>query len=162
MSYNSMVIGLVISNQARILNYSPITPWTTLNSVLLPLLIQPQIPLKSKWRKSTYWNITLTLTLPNFPPPPFPWLWDVFEFSKLQPPLWKHPGSAPAVLPCYLLKYIIEQRELRKYKYNWMVYDYYYISTKIWMPRVKNKSFGWAANRNQPQHRLKFMVTITQ
>ena len=30
------------------------------------------------------------------------------------------------------------------------------------MPRVKNKSFGWAANLNQPQHRLKFMVTITQ
>ena len=23
------------------------------------------------------------------------------------------------------------------------------------MPRVKNKSFGLAANRNQPQHRLK-------
>ena len=27
-------------------------------------------------------------------------------------------------------------------------------STNVWMPRVKNKSFGWAANRNQPQHRL--------
>ena len=24
---------------------------------------------------------------------------------------------------------------------------------------VKIKSFGWAANRNQPQHRLKFVVT---
>ena len=30
------------------------------------------------------------------------------------------------------------------------------------MPRVKNKSFGWAANRNQLQYRLKFVVTITQ
>ena len=35
-------------------------------------------------------------------------------------------------------------------------------STNVWMPRVKIKSFGWAANRNQPQHRLKFVVTITQ
>ena len=39
---------------------------------------------------------------------------------------------------------------------------YFYGSTNIWVPRVKNKSFGWAANRNQPQHRLKFVVTITQ
>ena len=38
----------------------------------------------------------------------------------------------------------------------------YYGSTNVWMPRVKNKSFGWAANRNQQQHRLKFAVTITQ
>ena len=40
-------------------------------------------------------------------------------------------------------------------------YYYYYGSTNVWVPRVKNKSFGWAANRNQPQHRLKFVVTIT-
>ena len=26
------------------------------------------------------------------------------------------------------------------------------------MPRVKIKNFGWAANRNQPQHRLKFVI----
>ena len=26
----------------------------------------------------------------------------------------------------------------------------------------KNKSFGWVANRNQPQHWLKFLVTITE
>ena len=32
---------------------------------------------------------------------------------------------------------------------------YYYGSTNVWMPRVKNKSFGRAANRNQPQHRRK-------
>ena len=32
---------------------------------------------------------------------------------------------------------------------------YYYGSTNVWMPRVKNKSFGRAANRNQQQHRLK-------
>ena len=37
-----------------------------------------------------------------------------------------------------------------------------YGSTNVWTPRVKLKSFGWAANRNQPQHRLKFVVTITQ
>ena len=44
----------------------PITPRIVLHSVLLPLLIVPQIPLKSKWRKSTYSNITLTLpTLPH-------------------------------------------------------------------------------------------------
>ena len=30
------------------------------------------------------------------------------------------------------------------------------------MPRVKSKSFGWAANRNLPRHQLKFVVTITQ
>ena len=29
-------------------------------------------------------------------------------------------------------------------------------------PEYKNKSFGWAGNRNQPQHRLKFVVTIIQ
>ena len=40
-------------------------------------------------------------------------------------------------------------------------YYYYDGSTNVWMPRVKNKSFGWAANRNQPQHRIKFLVTIT-
>ena len=40
--------------------------------------------------------------------------------------------------------------------------ELYYGSTNVWIPRVKNKSFGWAANRNQPQHRLKFVVTITQ
>ena len=34
-------------------------------------------------------------------------------------------------------------------------YYYYYGSTNVWMPRVKNKSFGRAANRNQQQHRLK-------
>ena len=28
-------------------------------------------------------------------------------------------------------------------------YYYYYGSTNVWMPRVKIKSFGWAANRNQ-------------
>ena len=28
------------------------------------------------------------------------------------------------------------------------------------MPRVKIKSFGWAASRNQLQHRLKFVVKI--
>ena len=38
----------------------------------------------------------------------------------------------------------------------------YYGSTKVWIPRVKIKSFGWAANHNQPQHQLKFVVTITQ
>ena len=32
---------------------------------------------------------------------------------------------------------------------------YYYGSTNVWMSRVKNKSFGRAANRNQQQHRLK-------
>ena len=37
-----------------------------------------------------------------------------------------------------------------------------YGSTNVWMPRVKNKNFGWAANRNQPQYRLKFVETITQ
>ena len=37
---------------------------------------------------------------------------------------------------------------------------YYYGRTNVWMPRVKTKSFGWAANRNQPQHRLKFVVKI--
>ena len=41
-------------------------------------------------------------------------------------------------------------------------YYHYYGSTNVWMPRVKIKSPGWAANRNQPQHRLKFVVTITQ
>ena len=41
------------------------------------------------------------------------------------------------------------------------VYYYYNGCTNVWMSRVKNKSFGWAANRNQPQHRLKFIVTIT-
>ena len=57
--------------------------------------------------------------------------------------------------------------------YYYYYYYYYYDddddddddddgSTNVWMPRVKNKSFGWVANRNQPQHRLKFMVTITQ
>ena len=39
---------------------------------------------------------------------------------------------------------------------------YYYGSTNVRMLRVKIKSLGWAANRNQPQHRLKFVVTITQ
>ena len=39
---------------------------------------------------------------------------------------------------------------------------YYYGSTNVWMPRVKIKSPGWAANRNQLQHRLKFVVAITQ
>ena len=48
------------------------------------------------------------------------------------------------------------------YHYHDYYYYYYYGSSKVWMPRVKNKSFGWAANRNQPQHRLKFVVTITQ
>ena len=43
-----------------------------------------------------------------------------------------------------------------------MMRDYYYCdSTNVWMPRVKHKSFGWVANLNQPQHRLKFVVTIT-
>ena len=40
--------------------------------------------------------------------------------------------------------------------------ELYYGSTNVWIPRVKNKSFGWVANCNQPQHRLKFVVTITQ
>ena len=35
-------------------------------------------------------------------------------------------------------------------------------STDAWMPRVKNKKFSWAANRNQPQYRLRFVETITQ
>ena len=35
---------------------------------------------------------------------------------------------------------------------------YYYGRTKVWMPRVKIKSLGWAANRNQPQHRLKCVI----
>ena len=35
---------------------------------------------------------------------------------------------------------------------------YHYGRTNVWMPRVKIKSFGWAANRNQPQHRLKFVI----
>ena len=30
--------------------------------------------------------------------------------------------------------------------------------TNVWMPRVKIKNFGWAANCNQPQHRLKFVI----
>ena len=32
---------------------------------------------------------------------------------------------------------------------------YYYGSTNVWMSRVKNKSFGRPAIRNQQQHRLK-------
>ena len=39
---------------------------------------------------------------------------------------------------------------------------YYYGSTNVRMLTVKIKSLGSAANRNQPQHRLKFVVTITQ
>ena len=39
-------------------------------------------------------------------------------------------------------------------------YYYYYGRTNVWMPRVKTKSSGWAANCNQPQHRLKFVVKI--
>ena len=39
-------------------------------------------------------------------------------------------------------------------------YYYYYGSTNVWMPRVKNKSFGWSANRKQPQHWLKFVIII--
>ena len=35
------------------------------------------------------------------------------------------------------------------------------VQTSAW-PEEKNKSFGWEANRNQPQHRLKFVVPITQ
>ena len=35
------------------------------------------------------------------------------------------------------------------------------VQTSGW-PEEKNKSFGWEANRNQPQHRLKFVVPITQ
>ena len=46
--------------------------------------------------------------------------------------------------------------------YYYYYYYYYYDSTNVWMPRVKNKSFGWAANRNQSRHQLKFLVTITQ
>ena len=48
------------------------------------------------------------------------------------------------------------------YYYYHYYYYYYYGSTNVWMPSVKNKSFDWAANRNQPQHPLKFVVTITQ
>ena len=42
------------------------------------------------------------------------------------------------------------------YKY----YYYYYGSTNIWMPRVKIKSFGWAANSNQPQHRSIILLLL--
>ena len=45
--------------------------------------------------------------------------------------------------------------------YYYYYYYYYYGSANVWMPTVKNESFGCAANRNKPQHRLKFMVTIT-
>ena len=43
-----------------------------------------------------------------------------------------------------------------------IIHYYYYDGTNVWMLRVKNKSYGWAANRKQTQHRLKFLVTITQ
>ena len=56
----------------------------------------------------------------------------------------------------------IRSTSISKSLYLISFYYYYYGSTNVWMPRVKNKSFGWAANRNQPQHRLKFVVTITQ
>ena len=39
---------------------------------------------------------------------------------------------------------------------------FYYGSTNVCMPRVNTKSLGWTENRNQPQYRLKFVVTITQ
>ena len=35
------------------------------------------------------------------------------------------------------------------------------VQTSGW-PEEKNKSFGWEANRDQPQHPLKFVVPITQ
>ena len=123
MSYNSGVMGLVISN------YSPITPLIILHSVLLPLLIVPQIPLKSKWRKSTYSNITLTLSQNQpspFPPSPLPHFLGFGTFALnsqnynplfgkiLDPPLqYDHLNTW-----CYQLQYNIKQIELRKYKYN--------------------------------------------
>ena len=39
-------------------------------------------------------------------------------------------------------------------------YYYYYGSTNVWMSRVKNKSFGRAANLNQLQHRLKLKFCL--
>ena len=56
----------------------------------------PQIPLKSKRRKSTYSNITLTLpTLPHsLCPGTF-----AFNSQNYNPPLWKNPVSAPG-RPC--------------------------------------------------------------
>ena len=42
--------------------------------------------------------------------------------------------------------------------YHYCYSNYYYGRTNVRMPRVKIKSFGWAANRNQPQHRLKFVI----
>ena len=92
---NTEVIRLVIWN------YSVITHWIVLQSVLLPLLTVPKNSSDIKMKeKSIYLNIPLilpTLPLPHFLCP------GMFAFlPNLQPPLWKNPGSASA-LPFLLL-----------------------------------------------------------
>ena len=65
---------------------------TLLQCTLIPwcLKFDKFIPLKSKWRKSTYLNIT-----PLPPPPPFLWPWNVCLALSLQPPLWKNYWVRP-------------------------------------------------------------------
>ena len=77
--------------------------------------------------------------------------------------LWKMAYTLHFTYTLLMLpKWVFQRRSGYPLFSPYTVNYYYYGSTNVWMPRVKNKSFGWAANRNHPQHRLKFVVTITQ
>ena len=81
-SCNTEVIGLVIWN------YSLITPWIVLQSVLLPSLIVPKNSSDIKNERKIY-IFKHTPNPPHPPPPPFPLPWDVCLPPKLATPSLK-------------------------------------------------------------------------
>ena len=117
--------------------------WGARNDAVVRALASHHCGLSSNPGVDAICGLSLSLVL-SFAPRGFSTGSPVFPFP--QKPTFPNSNSTTLCM-CYLQIVII---------------CYYYGNTNVWMPRVKSKSFGWAANRNQPQHRLKFLVPITQ